>query len=102
MNNNETYILFIFEGKKTEPSIMNSLEKFFLNERKHLHIKAVYGTTIYTLYQRFLCFGIFDDDLDTFSLAQEFSGELSEIERDQVAEIYLFFDYDKQASNQCQ
>lgn len=99
MNNKQTYILLIFEGAKTEPKITNNLEKYFLNERKHLLVKAVYGTTIYKLYKEFLSNGEFDDDLDTFSLAQELNEELEEIEREQVAEIHLFFDYDKHASN---
>lgn len=99
MSNKHTYILLIFEGAKTEPAIISNLEKYFLNEREHLLVKAVYGTTIYKLYQQFLCAGEFDDDLDTFAIAQELNKDLQEIEREQVAEIYLFFDYDKHATN---
>lgn len=99
MSSKNTYILFIFEGAKTEPLIVENLAKYFLNEREHLLVKAIYGTTIYSLYQEFLCVGVFDEDLDTFTLAQDFNDELKSIEKEQVAEIYLFFDYDRHASN---
>lgn len=99
MTKQQSYILFIFEGERTEPHIVRSLEKFFLNERENLVVKAIFGTTIYTLYEKFLCFGEFDEDLDTFTLAQEMSHELHGLNSEQIAEIYLFFDYDGHASN---
>ena len=97
--NKQTYILMIFEGKKTEPQILKSLEKYFLNEKEETIIKAIFGTTIYSLYQKFISFDEFDDDLDTFTLAQIMNSELENISKEQIAEIYLFFDYDKHATN---
>lgn len=78
---------------------MRSLEKHFLNERENFIVKAVYGTTVYSLYNQFLSFGEFDEDLETFTLAQEMNEDLAALNKDQIAEIYLFFDYDKHASN---
>lgn len=97
--NKQTYILMIFEGAKTEPNILDNIKKYFLNEKKEVVVKAIFGTTIYSLYQKFINFDEFDDDLDTFTLAQTMNSELEHISKDQIAEIYMFFDYDKQASN---
>ena len=97
--NKQTYILMIFEGAKTEPNILDNIKKYFLNEKKEVVVKAIFGTTIYSLYQKFINFDDFDDDLDTFTLAQTMNSELENISKDQIAEIYMFFDYDKQASN---
>ena len=97
--NKQTYILMIFEGAKTEPNILENIKKYFLNEKKEVVVKAIFGTTIYSLYQKFINFDEFDDDLDTFTLAQTMNSELEYISKDQIAEIYMFFDYDKQASN---
>ncbi len=97
--NKQTYILMIFEGARTEPMILENIKKYFLNEKKEVVVKAIFGTTIYSLYQKFINFDEFDDDLDTFTLAQTMDNELENISKDQIAEIYLFFDYDKHASN---
>lgn len=97
--NKQTYILMIFEGKRTEPNILDNIKKYFLNEKKEVVVKAIFGTTIYSLYQKFINFDEFDYDLDTFTLAQTMNSELEYISKDQIAEIYMFFDYDKQASN---
>lgn len=89
MSNN---ILFIFEGEKTEEHIVFSLQKIFLNE--NTTIKCVYGSEIYQIYKEIAT----DEDLDTFNLIKERSDKNKEIldsyNRDDFAEIYLFFDYD--------
>ena len=41
-------VLFIFEGKKTEPQILESLKQHFFGDDDVI-IKAIYGTTIYSL-----------------------------------------------------
>lgn len=96
---NDTYVLFIFEGRKTEPQILESLKQYFLSGREHITVKAIFGATIYSLYKKFFNDGKFDDDLDTFMLAREMENDLEDIKKEQVAEIYLFFDYDSHASN---
>jgi hypothetical protein len=85
-------ILFVFEGEKTEEQIVHSLQKFFVNE--DTVVKCVYGAEIYQLYKDI----VNDDDLDTFNLLKERSSVNTEIlnqyNRNDFAEIYLFFDYD--------
>jgi hypothetical protein len=89
MSNN---ILFIFEGANTEVRIINNLQKYFINENVNVH--CVYGGEIYQIFKKIKD----DDDLDTFSLLKERSKEnediLKNFNRDDFAEIYLFFDYD--------
>lgn len=85
-------ILFVFEGEKTEEQIVNNLQKFFVNE--NTIVKCVYGAEIYQIYKDV----VNDDDLDTFNLLKERNLEntktLSQYNRSDFAEIYLFFDYD--------
>lgn len=99
--NKDSYILMVFEGKKTEPQIVENLKKYFLNESDKKIIKAVYGTVIYTLYEQFFICGEFDEYLDSFSLLKEMisDGSLSDLKREQIDQIYLFFDYDGHATN---
>ncbi len=86
------YILFIFEGEKTEKKIVNNLTKFFISENNTV-IQCAYCNNIYKLYK-----DIDNDEfLDTFVLLKEIDINkkiLSNFERNDFAEIYLFFDYD--------
>lgn len=85
-------ILFIFEGARTEEQIVSNLQKFFVNE--NTIIKCVYGGEIYQIYKKIAE----DKDLDTFNLIKERNEEtrelLSGFNRNDFAEIYMFFDYD--------
>ncbi|WP_419677561.1 hypothetical protein ACN2EN_07620 [Aliarcobacter lanthieri] len=96
-----TYILMVFEGEKTEPIIVENLKKYFLNESANIIIKAIYGTVIYKLYEQFFICGEFDEDLEVFSLLKEMISDedLAKLDREQISEIYLFFDYDGHATN---
>ena len=89
-------ILFIFEGERAECQITNNLQQFFINESTI--IKCAYCAEIYQLYREINN----DDDLDTFNLIKERNdknkAELCCYERNDFAEIYLFFDYDAHAS----
>ncbi|MGV3611560.1 MAG: hypothetical protein ACO1N0_11460 [Fluviicola sp.] len=87
MNN----ILFVFEGQKTENQIIDNLEKFFMNE--NLIITCAYCSTIYQVYKEILD----DEDLDTFNLLKNRNQNqeiLKDYDRNDFAEIYMFFDYD--------
>jgi len=87
------YILFIFEGERTESLIFNNLKKFYLTESENTIVIGVYGSSIYSLYQK----KDKDPDLDVFSLIKEKpenEQKLRNINRNNVSEIYLFFDYD--------
>lgn len=95
------YILFIVEGKKTEPQILRNLKKYFLEKKEsriEQDIVIAYGTVIYKLYKDFLVDDEIDEDLDLVTLLKPRDEEY-EIKRDDVSEIYLFFDYDSHASN---
>lgn len=89
MSNN---ILFIFEGGRAEEQIVSNLQKFFVNE--NTIIKCVFGGEIYQIYKKI----VDDQDLDTFNLIKERNNEnraiLSGFNRNDFAEIYMFFDYD--------
>jgi len=88
-------ILFVFEGKKTEPSITESLSKFYINE--HTRIQVAFCGDVYQLYNSLYK----DDDLDTFSVLKARDNNstiLAPFKRTDFAEIYLFFDYDGHAS----
>ncbi|MFN3754529.1 hypothetical protein [Flavobacterium sp.] len=84
-------ILFVFEGEKTEEQLVNSLTKFFFNEKTL--VKCAFCAEIYQLHKAIAT----DSDLDTFTLLKEIPQNkeiLREFNRDDFAEIYLFFDYD--------
>ncbi|MFK5977087.1 MAG: hypothetical protein QM493_11340 [Sulfurovum sp.] len=97
-------ILFIVEGKKTEPLIMENLKKFFLNDNnEYIATKDIivsYGTVIYGLYKKFLDKnGELDFDIDTFAILKRLDDRLKDIKRKEIDQIYLIFDYDSHASN---
>jgi hypothetical protein len=84
-------ILFVFEGESTEDKLVKSLTKFFFKEKTF--IKCAFCAEIYQLHKAISK----DPDLDTFSLLKDkpLNVEvLKEYNRNDFAEIYLFFDYD--------
>ena len=91
-----TNILFIFEGAKTERQIVNQLQKeFFITE--NTIIISVYCGEIYQLYKEISE----DKDLDTFNLIKNRNQNaklLKGYNRNDFAEIYMFFDYDGHSS----
>ncbi|MHB1350040.1 MAG: hypothetical protein ACYCYR_09220 [Desulfobulbaceae bacterium] len=91
------HILLIFEGEKTEINIFHSLKKYYFKDAKNTILISAYCHDIYNLYHAI------DKDpyLDLFELIKntpQNKGALNGISRDKVSEIYLFFDYDGQAS----
>ena len=91
-------ILCVTEGEKTEVNIINRLQSVFSNKKIEI---ICFGTNIYQLYPK-----VKDEDphfLDTFPLLQEISkmnkgnkdDVLSKYSRNDISEIYLFFDLDK-------
>lgn len=85
-------ILFVIEGDKEE-SVVKNLQKVFFGEKTI--ITCVFGTVVYALYKEISA----DTDLDVFPLLQKRLKELEGFTRDSFSEVYLFFDYDKHASN---
>jgi len=90
------YILLIFEGEKTEKIIFKNLKKYYFQDIKNTIILNYYCNDIYNFYKQLSK----DPDLELFPLLQEKlkNSELSNITRDDVSEIFLFFDYDGHAT----
>ena len=88
-------ILFVFEGQRPEKIILQSLCNNLFNVKKHLIVECVFDAEIYQLYAWLKK----DEYIDTFEMLKGKVGKvLDEYERDDFAEIYLFFDYDGHAS----
>ncbi|MFK7982930.1 MAG: hypothetical protein AB8G86_23325 [Saprospiraceae bacterium] len=86
-------ILFVFEGEKTEKQITDSLTKYFINDEDNTIVRCVYCNDVYELHKTIAE----DRDLDTFALLKEIpqnEQSLANYNRNDFAEIYLFFDYD--------
>ncbi len=87
----------IFEGEETEKIIFDSLKQYFLNENTNTIIYGFHCGEIYSLYHKLKN----DTDLEIFPLLKEKlkikNTVLQNINRDEVSEIYLFFDYDGHA-----
>lgn len=91
-----SYILFVFEGKKTEKQVYDSLTQYYLNETSNTKVISSYCGEIYSLYHTMQK----DPDLDLFCILKdkmENLDHLTGISRHQISEIFLFFDYDGHA-----
>lgn len=89
-------VLFVYEGKKTEHQVHEVFERhYFSNE--HVSIKVAYGAEIYQLWNRMTS----EEYLDVLEVLKERKptnhDEIASLKRDDVSEIYLFFDYDGHA-----
>lgn len=94
------YILLIFEGARSERIVWTSMQKFYLQDLKDTIIYGIYGCEIYSLYHKMTK----DPDLDLFTLLKNAPGNidlLAKISKDDVSEIFLFFDYDGHAPTAC-
>lgn len=92
-----SYILLVFEGQVTEKVIWDNLSKFYFKDLNRNTVISAYCNEIYAFYH-----SIKDDsDIDVFVLLKnmEINKEnLSNISRDEISEIFLFFDYDAHSS----
>lgn len=85
--------LFVFEGEGREKKYFQSLANAFFSSEKN-HILVSFQNDIYELYQKLSN----DEDLDPFELIRELNPtvrnqeELTNLRRDQIGQIYLFFD----------
>lgn len=90
-----TNILFVFEGERTEDLFVESLRKNILNKyaKRDVIVTCAFKAEVYQLYRAIEA----DEDLDIFCLIKDRPSNqavLDEYNRDDFAEIYLFFDYD--------
>ena len=92
-------ILFIFEGERTERLLLQSFQRFYFQENGRSLITATYNTTIYSLYRELKN----DEFLDIVEILRERTDNnraaLEGIGREDISEIYLFFDHDGHANN---
>jgi len=93
-------IVFVFEGEKTEGNVLDSLKQYYLNDTDDVHVCVTFNTDIYQLYSE-----IKDDDLDEYLDIVEVlrtrpcnQEDLKDITRKDVAQVFLFFDYDGHAN----
>ena len=87
------YILFVFEGQETEKKIFKNLEKHFQIGGTETNILTSHCGDIYSLYHLMKR----DSDLDLIGILKERSecnNVLSDIDKEDITETYLFFDYD--------
>lgn len=100
MDSRENIILCITEGERLDPRILNHLKKFFGFENVKVFPICL---NIYNLYQKLTEDNSFGSEfIDTFIMIKEISKgqqssykeELLLLQRDQISEIFLFFDYD--------
>lgn len=84
--------LFVIEGI-TEKTVVKSLKSFFFSDS--IIIECIFDAEVYQLYDKLSK----DKDLTLFGLLKERNPDvMSEWEEDDFPEIFLFFDYDGQAT----
>lgn len=104
------YILFITEGEKTEKLIIENIDKNFFNLKREVRIIS-YQTNIYTLFKNIMeeidynnidLVGLIKERLNRVNAnrkdIEDKNNELKEISRDNISQIFLFFDYDGHTS----
>ena len=106
MSKKKEYIAVISEGEKTEKQIINNLENNFTTFSNKI-IFLSYKANIYNLFREIEE----DEDIDIISLLKEKqikankirndveNIDISNINSDDISQIYLFFDYDGHTEN---
>ena len=97
--NNGGYKILIVEGDDREINVLNSVVNFFFPQKKVKFISLPAGENIYMLWQK-----LKEDEFETdlIEIVRERIGSnncLKDIERREVDEIFLFFDFDGQQDN---
>lgn len=96
-------ILFVFEGRKSEPKLFEALKELFFPKRTEQFI-CTYNSNIYSLYSQLVELDVFEDEniessgstvsiLNTI-LQKNGDSTLAGIIESDISEIFLFFDYD--------
>ncbi len=90
-------ILFIVEGKETEPEILENLWSTFFNNESSSELHVSYNSNIHLLWNEMKD----DEDLELLELIAERDSNNAQIIEDikeRISEIYLIFDYDGHAA----
>ena len=98
-------ILFIFEGKKCEPRLFETLKHLFFSKETEPFV-CTYNSNIYSLYSKLKGYDIFENITasgNTVTILNDIlqkNGDhtLANILEVDISEIFLFFDYDFQES----
>lgn len=87
-------ILFVFEGAKVEPQILENLKSHYFADARKAVVYATFDTHIYTLWDKVKV----DKDLDLLEVIKQVNAnkraELAHLNRQDFSQIFLFFDYD--------
>ena len=106
MSKKKEFIAIISEGEKTEKQIINNLERNFTTFSNKI-IFLSYKANIYNLFREIEE----DEDIDIINLLKEKqikankirndveNIDVSNINSDDISQIYLFFDYDGHTEN---
>jgi len=92
--------LFIFEGERAEKNYFKSLERAFFSDEES-RLLVTFQNDLYELYAQISE----DEDLDIFELVKELNPianndrDIKSLRRDQVGQIYLFFDLEPNDQN---
>lgn len=91
-------ILFILEGKKREPSILNTIKHLFFKDKyKEDYFVTCYCSCVDSFYNKMVELNKLDDSADTVETLKELLPQddaLQSHTSSEFSEIYLFFDYD--------
>jgi hypothetical protein len=93
------YVLLVFEGEKTEPKIFKSLQTHYFNNAQSTVIRATYDAEIYQLWRQVAGEEHLDLVEEIRNRNDKNTKALAGIKRDQVSQIFLFFDYDGHATS---
>lgn len=96
-------ILFVFEGKKSEPKLFEALKELFFPKRTEQFI-CTYNSNIYSLYSHLAEHEVFENEnkesygrtvsILNHILQSNGDNTLADIIESNISEIFLFFDYD--------
>ena len=96
-------ILFVFEGKKSEPKLFEALKELFFPKRTEQFI-CTYNSNIYSLYSHLAEHEVFEtENKESYGrtvsilnhiLQSNGDNTLADIIESDISEIFLFFDYD--------
>jgi hypothetical protein len=86
-------VLMVFEGEKTEPQIYENMNRLFYLSRGSNVLRATYKKSIYSLWKK-----VENDPLGSLDIFEVLKDQdpsfFPDIKRDQISQIYLFFDHD--------
>lgn len=98
-------ILFIFEGRRCEPRLFETLKHLFFTKETEPFV-CTYNSNIYSLYSKLKEYDVFEGVVASGNtvmilndiLQEKGDGTLADVLETDVSEIFLFFDYDFQES----